>query len=38
MVDKRIIIAESSNLIDMIHDAALNYTIDYEEYFNRQMV
>ena len=37
MVDKRKLIAESSNLIDIIHDAALNYTIDYEEYFNRQM-
>ncbi len=34
MKNKRILTAEASDLIDIIHDAAIDYTIDYEEYFN----
>jgi hypothetical protein len=34
MVNKRILTAEASDLIDIIHEAAIDYTIDYEEYFN----
>lgn len=32
---KRIILTEASDLFDKIHEAAIDYTIDYEEYFNR---
>jgi len=35
LINKRILTAEASDLIDVIHDAALDYTIDYEEYFNK---
>ena len=35
MLNKRILTSEASDLIDKMHEAALNYTIDYEEYFNR---
>lgn len=35
---KRLLLWESSDLIDKIHDAALDYTIDYEEYFNRRIL
>ena len=35
MSDKRLLTAEASDLMDMIHTVALDYTIDYEEYFNR---
>lgn len=35
MNDKMLLTAEASNLMDTIHTAALDYTIDYEEYFNR---
>ena len=38
MSSQRQLISEASDLIDRIHDAALYYTIDYEEYFNRQML
>lgn len=34
MVNKRLLIAEASDLMDRIHEAAIEYTIDYEEYFN----
>lgn len=37
MVNKRLLTAEASDLIDKIHEAAIEYTIDYEEYFNKQM-
>lgn len=33
--NKRILAAESSDLVDLIHEAAIEYSIDYEEYFNR---
>ena len=36
IINKRTLIAEASDLIDRIHEAALYYTIDYEEYFNRR--
>lgn len=36
MSDKRLLTAEASDIMDMIHTAALDYTIDYEEYFNRR--
>lgn len=36
IANKRILISETSDLIDVIHEAAIEYTIDYEEYFNRQ--
>jgi len=36
MSNKRLLVAESNDLIDKIHEAALYYTIDYEEYFNRR--
>ena len=35
MSDKRLLTSEASDLMDMIHTVALDYTIDYEEYFNR---
>lgn len=35
MSNKRLLTAEASDLIDKIHVAALDFTIDYEEYFNR---
>ncbi len=34
--NKRTLTAEASDLIDVIHEAAIEYTIDYEEYFNRR--
>ena len=34
--NKRLVVAESNDLIDKIHEAVLYYTIDYEEYFNRR--
>ena len=36
MSNKRLLVAESNDLIDKIHEAVLYYTIDYEEYFNRK--
>lgn len=33
---KRLIISEASDLFDSIHEAAIDYTIDYEEYFNKE--
>jgi len=36
MLNKRLLTSEASDLMDMIHTAALDYTIDYEEYFNRR--
>ena len=38
MSDRRQLLAESSDLIDKIHESALEYTLDYEEYFNRKML
>ena len=35
MSNKRLLTSEASNLIDELHEAALDYTIDYEEYFNK---
>ena len=35
MSNKRLLTKEASDLMDTIHTAALDYTIDYEEYFNR---
>ena len=35
MLNKRMLTKEASDLMDIIHTAALDYTIDYEEYFNR---
>lgn len=35
MSNKRVLTSEASDLLDMIHTVALDYTIDYEEYFNR---
>lgn len=34
MSDKRLLTKEASDLMDTIHTAALDYTVDYEEYFN----
>lgn len=36
IANKRILISEASDLMDKIHEAAINYNIDYEEYFNVQ--
>lgn len=36
MSNKRLLLWEATDLMNTIHDAALNYTIDYEEYFNRK--
>ena len=36
MSNKRLLLWEATDLMDQIHDAALNYTIDYEEYFNHK--
>ena len=38
MSNQRQLMSQASDLVDRIHDAALYYTIDYEEYFNRQML
>lgn len=38
MSNKRLLTKEASDLMDTIHTAALDYTIDYEEYFNRNML
>lgn len=35
---KRTIISEASDFFDTIHEAAIDYTIDYEEYFNQRGV
>ena len=38
VANKRLLTAEASDLMDKIHDSAIDYTIDYEEYFNRKLL
>ncbi len=38
IANKRVLTAEASDLIDRIHEAAIDYNIDYEEYFNRKIL
>jgi type II secretory pathway pseudopilin PulG len=34
---EQLIIQESNDLLDKLHELSLDYTIDYEEYFNRYL-
>jgi hypothetical protein len=35
ILNQQLLLSETNNFLDQISDLSLDYTIDYEEYFNR---